>query len=804
MGFTVCALKGSRVSQGFVPSLIALLLLLAFAAPSQANEYYINGHWYVDGSFVQEDIYIVGGSISRSAPEGSVTTIDLRGRYVIPPLAEGHNHNLQNPWLAQNFSEAYERSGILYAMMLCGSHHNAAQTRQILAETAIDVQLAGACVSSSDGHPLRMALNSVGETGERLSAADIHDHGYIVIDTIEDIEQKWPLIEASQSDIVKIIMVHSEREERREQPEFYGINGVKAELVAPLTQFLHARGLRVVAHVDSADDFATAVQAGVDFIGHLPGYRFEPRYESDAYKLSDNSIRMAAENGTVLITTASVSDMIYATDPDTLKDVQALQKDNLNRLHTAGVRIIPGSDRFDANVVQELIYLAELDIFTTAELLTMATEGGATALFPQRAIGSFREDNEANFVVLNTNPLTDLTALSDVHRVVKDGKTVYLDERTDVTILGVSHAAQLFSKDYRPAYLRAWVDKVDPDVVAVELTSSRYETNTPYGFTYEIQDILLPYAEANGIATAPFDWEPSDEDSLRAFRIDLQQYPLIRPDSNWGAFIQFDHDQLNALHLFLGEDREFREPTDNWASKDTLNIHAEAARRLYLYRTHMQARKIEDIAAQHPGGRIAVVVGYMHQPDLERLLASNPRIKLTPASQFGMPEESTLSRYEDPADLLPIAWINLMGAQSRHGLHDPDWLQQTLASLRHTLPQHEYQMLNLRFTELSGQAAPNDLILKWQRIAEELDAAQEASWTGLITSGRIDSDYDAFARLSLKARAWHEVARLSCQHQGADASMESVRAEVLGMLDETYHEQYLGYWEQRIAPLCAS
>lgn len=106
---------------------------------------------------------------------------------------------------------------------------NAAQTRQILAKTAIDVQLAGACVSSSDGHPLRMALNSVGETGERLSAADIHDHGYIVIDTIEDIEQKWPLIEASQSDIVKIIMVHSEREERREQPEFYGINGVKAK-----------------------------------------------------------------------------------------------------------------------------------------------------------------------------------------------------------------------------------------------------------------------------------------------------------------------------------------------------------------------------------------------------------------------------------------------------------------------------------------------------------------------------------------------------------------------------------------------
>lgn len=95
-------------------------------------------------------------------------------------------------------------------------------------------------------------------------------------------------------------------------------------------------------------------------------------------------------------------------------------------------------------------------------------------------------------------------------------------------ILGVEHAGPLFAESYRPAVLRAWLERVDPDGIAIERHPDAYAANDFYGFTVEIPDIVIPWAEANALPLHPFDWEPSREEQKLAFGFDLQETPFLR------------------------------------------------------------------------------------------------------------------------------------------------------------------------------------------------------------------------------------------------------------------------------------
>lgn len=386
-----------------------------------AATHYTNGQWYQDGHFVKQDWYEVDGVLSADRPGQITQVIDLKEGYVLPPLAEAHNHNLQNPFLAQRFSEAYLQSGILYGLMMCGNHNSAADTRQMLAAKGLQIEVAGACISSSDGHPLRMARQPA--PGQQPpKPQDVYDNSYIVVDKPEHIETKWPLIEKGTRDIVKLIMVHSEKPDRRGNQKYFGINGLKPDLVTLLTERLHSQGFRVAVHVDSAADFATAVQADADIIAHLPGYRWEQGYAADDYRIDPQVIEQAARQQTTVITTASVTDMIYAKKPGQAEKVRQLQTENLSRLHQAGVPLIIGSDRFDANVVDEILYLAETGVFSERQLLDMLVTDTPRALFPGRKIGQFKSGYEASFVLLEQDPLTGLQALKQPVMLVGQGQ----------------------------------------------------------------------------------------------------------------------------------------------------------------------------------------------------------------------------------------------------------------------------------------------------------------------------------------------------------------------------------------------
>lgn len=399
---------------------IALLSVTPAHSLESVTEYK-NGLWWQGDGFVEQSWYVVNGKLQQQKPAAVANTVDLQRQFVVAPFADAHNHNLQNPWLAQRFSQSYEQAGVLYGLMMCSNGNVKAQTEAALAETPLSIELATACVTSSDGHPVRMALQPADNDSEPPKPEDVYDKSLIIIDTPAQITEKWPLIQASQTKIVKLILVHSEDQSRRDNEKFFGVNGLTPEVVRELVPFLQDQGLRVAAHVESAADFELAVNAGVDILAHLPGYSWWKGKTADDYRLSDAAIASAAKQNITLITTTSVVDLFTNINADRKQQIQALQKENLNRLRAAGVPLIMGSDRFDANVLTEYSYLTDMQVFAPAELLNMLTRDTAQAIFPDRKVGEFRDGYEANFLVLAENPLEQPQAVNNVVMKVKQG-----------------------------------------------------------------------------------------------------------------------------------------------------------------------------------------------------------------------------------------------------------------------------------------------------------------------------------------------------------------------------------------------
>ncbi|MEE2002158.1 amidohydrolase family protein [Alkalimonas sp. MEB108] len=400
---------------------LLMCFTLLLAGPSLAATALLNGHWYQEGTFVAQTWYVRDGVLTQQTPAEIHRSVDLQGGFVVPPYAEAHNHNLQNPWLAQNFHQRYLQDGVFYGLMMCGSHQSYGDTQAVLAELTLDIELVGACISSSDGHPLRMALRT--EPGQpEVRPEEVYDQSFIVIDTLDDIAAKWPLFAENQARWAKIILVHHERSERRGEQRYFGVNGLQPEVVKPLVAFLQQQGVRVAAHVESAADFALAVEAGVDLIAHLPGYQWWQGYAPELYRLSDEAIAMAADKQIPLVATAGVSPLFYASQPEQLERVKALQRQNLQRLLQAGVPILMGSDRFDANVLAEVDYLHSLAIFSKPQLLQLLVADTARFLFPGRALGRFAEGYEASLLVLDANPLEDWSALRRIQLKMRQGQ----------------------------------------------------------------------------------------------------------------------------------------------------------------------------------------------------------------------------------------------------------------------------------------------------------------------------------------------------------------------------------------------
>ncbi|QFT53110.1 amidohydrolase family protein [Microbulbifer sp. THAF38] len=405
----------------FALGLVGVLSTVAVPQAYCANSFAIEGGKWFDGTNFKQATWFVDedGSLTKARPQKVDYTIDASGKFVVPPYGEGHNHNLQNPWAIKNFGPLQVSSGVFYSVQMC-SFGEEVKARFNSTET-MDVLFASDCMTASDGHPIAHYFKDRSNPTEE-EVQEGRD-GLLIIDSLIDLYRVWPGIQEKSPRFLKIVLVGSEKfEERYGDKKYLGVNGLNPELVPNIVERAHQSGIPVVAHVDTAYDAMVAIRAGVDVLGHLPGYRIARNegFDSQDYVLSDAVIAEAVEHGTKLIATASVPLGHYYSEKE-LSEIQAIQRDNLNRLRKAGVPLLMGSDNFSGTVLREIRYLDTLDIAPREALLKSLTMDTPKWMFPERRLGFFAEGAEGSFLVLEGNPLKDLGFLDKIYIGVKQG-----------------------------------------------------------------------------------------------------------------------------------------------------------------------------------------------------------------------------------------------------------------------------------------------------------------------------------------------------------------------------------------------
>ncbi len=369
-----------------------------------------NGYWFDGQVFVKRDVWVDQGILSFKKPVASMdTVINLSGKYIIPPFAEAHNHNLESAYQLQQRINSYLDNGVFYVKLLSTikkrmdplmHHYNK--------PTGLDVSMAHAPLTGTGGHPIgiRKGYLEKGYFGGLFNnIKEIESHGYYTIDNIDDLQNKWDQVLSFSPDFIKLNLLYSEEyDKRKEDSTYFGRKGLNPELVDDIVKKAHDSKLRVSVHVSTAHDFHVAVEAGVDEIAHLPEiHNGEPISVADA--------KLAKKKDITLVTTASLV-LKNEKRPNYAALVENISS-NLQILKREGVRLAIGSDGYFDNSVGEFRFLHGLNIFSNLELLKMWCENAAFTTFPNRKIAFLKEGYEASFLVLNKNPLEDMSGINE-------------------------------------------------------------------------------------------------------------------------------------------------------------------------------------------------------------------------------------------------------------------------------------------------------------------------------------------------------------------------------------------------------
>jgi hypothetical protein len=350
------------------------------------------------------------------------------------------------------------------------------------------------------------------------------------------------------------------------------------------------------------------------------------------------------------------------------------------------------------------------------------------------------------------------------------------DARTRVIVLGVDHAAQLVSPANQPAVLAAFMGDLHPAAICVERPPEQAERRDFYEFTYEVQDVVLPFVASHPTDTCPVDWMPSIEDQKLVFGSNLDDPPEIRPKRGFQAFLVFPDPKVLNTDIFFADDPAATERVRKWSANAAASMDQDFPRRLYLYRTFMQAQRIRAAAAAHRGQTVLVVVGYFHKPDLEAILSHDSNIQLVQPSSLGHPAAEAVNRATTRANRVAVLSFNLLGRQAETGNVNWQWIERVLLDLEAESPNAEARLFRARFNELKHLSKPRETIDTYRAIVNDAPRTETFTWTGVKDPARLDSFFDPFGNVSIRQRANIELARMLFSNGAAGEASQILNA----------------------------
>ncbi|MEX2961329.1 amidohydrolase family protein [Microbulbifer sp. TYP-18] len=386
----------------------------------------------------QRHLLIENGKITRMsiAPIRlpGITRIDGRGRTLIPGLWDMHSH------LSPTDGVLNMAAGVINVRDLGNTHDNIMRIERLFSSGQIiggDVYRAGFMDRESE-NAMRMGKTTTSLEQAKEIVDWYADRGYMQIKTYSSMEPEW---------------------------------------IAPLAEHIHSRGLRLSGHIPAFMTAEEAVDAGFDEIQHInmlflnfmgaidtrKRLRFTEVGEH-AHELDLNSKEVArfldklARKGTVVDTTTTVFSSMLLRQPGKLDPEFAAIADHLpinvrrqfigaeldvkpehredydlsaqallnmvRKLHEHRVPMVAGSDGIPGfTLLRELELYAKAGI-PNADVLRTATLVPASLVGKLNTGGTISVGKDADLVLLDGNPLEDISALRRTALVI-EGQNLY-------------------------------------------------------------------------------------------------------------------------------------------------------------------------------------------------------------------------------------------------------------------------------------------------------------------------------------------------------------------------------------------
>jgi imidazolonepropionase-like amidohydrolase/ABC-type multidrug transport system permease subunit len=236
-------------------------------------------------------------------------------------------------------------------------------------------------------------------------------------------------------------------------------NRLDTSLFNAVAQEAHAQGLALAVHTGEALDVADAVNAKADSIEHgsfrdaIPDVLFEQMKAQGTFydptlSVGEGFRDFAAGKGDLLkrslVQQVATADLLKGTELAlTSKDTEAMRAgiskfpmslpiavDNLKRAYQHGVTLVTGSDAGNLLVIHGPTVQHEMALWVQAGIppavaLEAATYNAARLLRADDHVGTVRVGNDADLLVVDGNPLEDISVTERISWVVYKGERVY-------------------------------------------------------------------------------------------------------------------------------------------------------------------------------------------------------------------------------------------------------------------------------------------------------------------------------------------------------------------------------------------
>jgi imidazolonepropionase-like amidohydrolase len=358
-----------------------------------------------DATFVVRDARFaeVGRSGEVQVPAGAVR-VDLTGKTVMPAIVDTHTHLAvtREALIDQLERKAYWGVGV--AMSLGQDTGDVAfQVREETLPNAARLRTAGRGIT----------MPEPGRT-----------EAPYWVSTEAEARQAVRELAARKVDLVKIWVDDRDGMYKKLTPALYGA----------IIDEAHMNGLRVTAHIFALEDAKGLLRAGVDAFAHgvrdkdidEPGLALFTQHPNVVVvpNLPDRGVAVDLSWLSDAVPAAELQKLQEAaTDRPPVQQLFGIQARNLTKLNAAGVRIAFGTDGnipWSHHLEMEDMVASGM---TPAQVIVAATSTSADFLH-MTDVGAVATGRSADFLVLNANPLDDITNTRSIADVYLRGTAV--------------------------------------------------------------------------------------------------------------------------------------------------------------------------------------------------------------------------------------------------------------------------------------------------------------------------------------------------------------------------------------------